>query len=63
MKLRLTAPPVEDAANKLCIEFLARSLHIAKSRISITAGSKSRHKTVHIEGIGQEEVLALLDDV
>ena len=63
MKIRLTAPPVEDAANKLCIEFLARSLHIAKSRVSITAGSKSRHKTVHIEGIGQEEVLALLDDV
>lgn len=63
MKIRLTAPPVEDAANKLCIEFLARSLHIAKSRVSITAGSKSRHKTVHIEGISQEEVLALLDDV
>ena len=26
LKLRLTSPPVEDAANKLCIEFLARQL-------------------------------------
>lgn len=60
MKIRLTAPPVDDAANKLCIEFLARSLHIAKSLVSITAGSKSRHKTVHIEGIRPEEVLTLL---
>ena len=62
MKIRLTAPPVEDAANKLCIEFLARRLHVAKSRVSIATGLKSRHKTVHVEGITQQAVLSLLAD-
>lgn len=62
LKLRLTAPPVEDAANKLCTEFLARALHIAKSRVSIAAGAKSRHKIVHMEGVSREEILALLDE-
>ena len=62
MKIRLTAPPVEDSANKLCIEFLARRLHVAKSRVSIAAGLKSRHKTVHVEGITQQAVLSLLAD-
>ena len=60
LKLRLTAPPVEDAANKLCVELLAKALKVAKSRVTITAGAKSRHKTVKVEGIGLEPVLSLL---
>jgi uncharacterized protein (TIGR00251 family) len=60
LKLRLTAPPVEDAANKLCVELLAKSLGVAKSRVSITAGTKSRHKTVKVAGITSELVLSLL---
>jgi uncharacterized protein (TIGR00251 family) len=60
LKLRLTAPPVEDAANKLCIEFLARLLGIAKSRVSITSGAKSRHKTIKVTGIVRENILSLL---
>ncbi|ABQ25371.1 DUF167 domain-containing protein [Geotalea uraniireducens] len=60
LKLRLTAPPVEDAANKLCVELLAKALKVAKSRVTITAGAKSRHKTVKVEGITTEPVLSLL---
>lgn len=60
LKLRLTAPPVEDAANKLCVELLAKALKVAKSRVIITAGAKSRHKTVKVEGISMEPVLSLL---
>jgi uncharacterized protein (TIGR00251 family) len=61
IKLRLTSPPVDDAANKLCIEFLAKLLGVAKSRVSITAGAKSRHKTIRVEGIKGETVLSLLN--
>ena len=60
LKLRLTAPPVEDAANRLCIEYIAKLLGIAKSRVSITSGAKSRHKTVKITGITSAEILALV---
>jgi hypothetical protein len=60
LKVRLTSPPVEGAANKLCQEFFAKLLHIAKSNVRIIAGEKSRHKTVTIRGATKEEILALL---
>ena len=60
LKVRLTSPPVEGAANKLCQEFFAKLLHVAKSNVRIITGEKSRHKTVSIQGTTKEEVLALL---
>ena len=60
LKLRLTSPPVEDAANRLCIEFLAKQLGVAKSNVSIIAGAKSRHKTIRVTGITTGKVLALI---
>lgn len=60
LKVRLTSPPVEGAANKLCQEFFAKLLHVAKSNVRIVAGEKSRHKTVAIRGATKEAVLALL---
>jgi uncharacterized protein (TIGR00251 family) len=60
LKIRLTAPPVDDAANRLCIEFFADKLGIAKSRVTIASGAKSRHKTIRAEGISERELLSLL---
>lgn len=60
LKLRLTAPPVEEAANKLCMEFIAKLLQVAKSRVTITSGAKSRHKTIKVAGINGDTLLSLL---
>lgn len=60
LKLRLTSPPVEDAANKSCVEFLAKSLGVAKSKVSILSGSKSRHKTITVEGVAGAEIRRLV---
>jgi len=60
LKLRLTAPPVEEAANKLCMEFLAKLLQVAKSRVTITSGLKSRHKAIKVAGINGDTLLSLL---
>jgi uncharacterized protein (TIGR00251 family) len=60
LKLRLTAPPVDDAANRLCVEFLAKALGVAKSQITIITGAKSRHKTIRVSNIGSEAVRDLL---
>ena len=59
LRLRLTSPPVEDAANKQCVELIAKALGIAKSRVTIKAGAKSRHKTVKVEGVASDAVAAL----
>ena len=59
LRLRLTSPPVEDAANKQCVELIAKALGVAKSRVSIAAGAKSRHKTVSVSGVEPAELLSL----
>jgi len=61
LKLRITSPPVEDAANKLCIEVLAKLLGVAKSNVAIIAGARSRHKTIRINGVTSAKVLALME--
>ncbi|GAB7026733.1 DUF167 domain-containing protein [Geotalea toluenoxydans] len=60
LRLRLTAPPVDDAANKLCIELLAKALGVAKSHLALTSGAKSRHKTIRVEGVSRNTVLSLV---
>ena len=62
LRLRLTSPPVEDAANKQCVELIAKALGIAKSRVTIKAGAKSRHKTVRVEGVDGAQLAALYNE-
>ncbi len=46
LKIKLTAPPVDNAANKMCLKFLAKALGVSKSSIDIIAGHTSRNKQV-----------------
>ena len=56
LKVRVTAPPVEGAANKALIELLAERLRIRKSQIEIVAGHNSQQKMISIVGLGPNEV-------
>jgi uncharacterized protein (TIGR00251 family) len=49
LKIKLTAAPVGGAANKMCINFLAKCLKIPKSSIEITAGHTTRSKKILIQ--------------
>lgn len=60
LKIRLTSPPVEGAANSLLVEFMAKKLGMPKSRIEIAAGERSRHKTLKIEGLTRAEAANIL---
>jgi uncharacterized protein (TIGR00251 family) len=46
LKIRLTAPPVKGAANKMCLNFLAKCLNVPKSCLEIVSGHTSRTKRV-----------------
>lgn len=59
LRVRLTAPPVEGAANDALVELLARLLSVAKRDVRIVAGQTSRRKVVEVEGVTAEQVLAL----
>ena len=52
LKIRLTSPPVDGEANKMCIKLLAKQLNIASSQIIIVSGQKGRNKLIRIEGVG-----------
>lgn len=56
LKVRLTAAPVDGAANKALITLLARHLHVPERAITLVRGATGRQKTLEITGITMEEV-------
>ena len=50
LKIRLTAPPVDGAANAGLIAFLAQTLSLRKAEIVIRSGETSRLKHLHLSG-------------
>ena len=59
LKVRLTAPPVEDRANEALRRLLAERLNVPVSAVRIVAGGKSRTKRVAIAGVSRAQVAAL----
>ncbi len=55
LKIRLKAPPVEGAANRMCLKFLAKILKVPKTRLEIVSGAASRNKTVLYRCSGGEQ--------
>jgi len=64
IRVHLTAPPVEDRANRALIEYLAEVLEIPRSRVEIVAGTTGRDKLVSILDMdaqtAQRKILARL---
>jgi uncharacterized protein (TIGR00251 family) len=60
LKIRLTAPPVDDRANEALRRFLAAELKIAISAVRIAGGERSRTKRIEIRGVERGRILDLL---
>ncbi len=60
VRIRLTAPPVENRANDALVRFLAKSLGVSRSDIRIAAGGTGRRKIVRVAGISREEMFRRL---
>lgn len=60
LKIKVTAPPVDSAANELLVEFLADLLGISKSSVQILKGQTSRNKVVQIVGLRTDQILKKL---
>jgi uncharacterized protein (TIGR00251 family) len=54
IRVRLTAPPVDGAANASLLKFLASILDVPRSRLTIMAGAQAQHKRLLAEGISEE---------
>ena len=60
LRVRVTSPPVEGAANEALVRVLATTFGIPVRAITIVAGQSSRTKVVELDGITEDRVRVLL---
>ena len=60
LRVRLTAPPVDGAANRQCVELLSRKMKIPKRAIRIASGASARRKRLKVLGMSMKEVKNIL---
>ncbi|MBT6102867.1 MAG: YggU family protein [Verrucomicrobia bacterium] len=56
LKVRITAPPVDSAANNALPKFISKTLGVSPSAVSLIGGKKSRNKTLLITGTDAQAV-------
>ena len=58
--VRVSAPPVEGAANDALIALIADTLAVPRRAVRIVAGERSRQKRIAVDGVGVETAARLL---
>jgi uncharacterized protein (TIGR00251 family) len=58
LRVRLTAPPVGNAANEALVRLIAKAARIAPSRVRIVLGERGRSKVVFLDEAGDPAGLA-----
>ena len=57
LRIKVTAPPVDAAANEALVKLLAQHLDCPRNRVELVRGHTSRHKTVKLYGLAPEDVV------
>jgi uncharacterized protein len=60
LKIKVSAPPVDSAANEAVLELLAETLNCPRSQLTLVRGQTSRHKQVRIRGLTLDQIEARL---
>lgn len=60
LKVRVHAPPVDDAANEAVVRLLAAALDVPRAAVTLAAGRTGRRKTLRVAGLAAEVVAARL---
>ena len=61
LKIRLAAPPVDGKANEALVKFVAETLGLARSAVSLKSGQTSRRKVLEVQGATAEAVARFSD--
>jgi uncharacterized protein (TIGR00251 family) len=56
LKVKVTAPPVDSAANQALLKFMAQGLGCARASVTLHRGQSSRHKIIAVSGLKPGEV-------
>jgi uncharacterized protein (TIGR00251 family) len=62
LKIKVTAPPVDAAANDALVKFLAEKLDCSRGKVELIRGHTSRHKTILLRDFKPEDVQQKLSD-
>jgi uncharacterized protein (TIGR00251 family) len=60
LKVALSAPPVDGAANEALVDFLADALGVRRAEIALLDGQASRRKRLTVRGVAPAQVLAMM---
>ena len=60
LRIKVTAPPVDAAANEALVRLLAETLDCPRNRVELVRGHTSRHKTVKLYGCSADDLVAKL---
>src|SRR4051794_22827955 len=60
LRIKVTAPPVDAAANEALLRLLAETLDCPRGRVELVRGHTSRHKVVKLHGLSLELAVARL---
>lgn len=60
LRIRVTAPPVDSAANEAVIKLLAKQLGVSKSALALVQGQTSRRKVIEIKGLSADQARRIL---
>ena len=58
LKIKISAPPVDSAANEALVEFLADKLDCPRRCVQLLRGQTARHKLLLVTGVSAEEIAA-----
>lgn len=62
LKFRISAPPVDGAANQALCRFLAELFSLPKHSVSVCSGHEARKKRVLLKGITASQVQKILSE-
>jgi hypothetical protein len=60
LRIKVTAPPVDSAANEAVVKLLAKTLGVGRGSVELVRGQTSRHKVFKLHGLKVDEVAAIL---
>jgi uncharacterized protein len=63
LKIKVSAPPADGAANAAVLDLIAELFQVPRNRVQLIAGAASRSKRVHVDGLSLAGATARLEEV
>ena len=63
LKLKISSPPVDGAANRCCRDYLAKLFQVPKGTVLLVSGERSRKKRFLLQGLEMTAAVSRLEEL